>query len=91
MNARVAATAVAARVLNGRDGVLEDKLLVRARFEKDGKLIKALDASGQFRTVHQVYRHRILLATNCVEKRILYVLGRFGIHFNHPARRRVVN
>src|SRR5947209_7591677 len=71
----------AARVLDGRDGVLEDELLLRAGFEQDRELVEAADAPRQLRAVHQVDRHRVLLAAHRVQERVLYVLGsRFTVH-----------
>ena len=37
--------ALPARVLDGRDGVFEDQLLLRARFQQDGELVEALDSA----------------------------------------------
>src|SRR5438067_8842238 len=71
----------AARVLYGRDRVLEDELLLRAGFEEHRELVEAAYAARKLRAVHQVYRYGVLLSAHSVKERVLYVLGsRFAVH-----------
>src|SRR5947209_12639200 len=71
----------AARVLDGRDGVLEDELFLRAGFEQHRELVEAAYATRQLRAVHQVDCHRVLFAPHRVQERVLNVLGsRFSVH-----------
>lgn len=71
----------AAAVDNRRDCVLEDELLFAVVFEQHRKLVKALDATGNLRPVHEVDCHNILLAASRVEEGVLNVLRRrFCIH-----------
>ena len=57
-----------------RNRVLEDQLILRTRFEQQGKLVKALNAAEQFRAVDQIDRHRGFLAPRKIQKTILDVL-----------------
>ena len=56
----------AARVLDRRDRVLEDELLLRAGFEEHRELVEAADATRKLRAVHQVNRNRVFLAAHRV-------------------------
>lgn len=54
--------------------MLEDQLILRARLEQYGELIKAPDPPYQLCAVQQIDRDGCLLASREVEKRILDVL-----------------
>ena len=47
---------------DGGDGVLEDQLLLRARFEEQRELVEALNPAQQFCAVDEINRDRGLLA-----------------------------
>ena len=64
----------AARLRNRRNSVLENELFLRAGLEQQREFIKALDASQQFRAVHEVNCHSGFLSAGEVQKTILDVL-----------------
>ena len=61
-------------VRDGRDGVFEDQLFLRARLEQDRKLIKTADSAGQLRAIQQINDHGSLFTTHRVEKGVLDIL-----------------
>src|ERR1044072_7788433 len=68
-------------MLYGRDGVLEDKLLLRCRLQQHRVFVEAADAARKLGAVHQVDGDGLLLTAHGVKERILYVLGsRFCVH-----------
>ena len=56
------------------NGVLENELILRARFEQQRKLVKALNATKQLCAVNEIDRHRSSLATREIQKTVLNVL-----------------
>ena len=56
--------------------MLEDQLLLRARFHDQRKLVEALNAAQELGAIHQVNRDRSFLAPREIEKSILNVLWR---------------
>ena len=64
----------APRLRDGRDGVLKNQLLLRAGFQNQRKLIKALDAAQQFGAVHKINRDCYLLSPREIEEAVLDVL-----------------
>ena len=66
----------ASRLRDRGDGVLEDQLILRARFEQQRKLVEALNSAQQLRAVDEINRHRGFLAARKIQKTILDVLWR---------------
>ncbi len=54
--------------------MLENQLLLRAGFQNQGELVKALDAPQQLRAIDEIDRHRGLLASREIEETILNIL-----------------
>ena len=54
--------------------MFENKLILRAGFQQQRKLVEALDATQQFRAVDQIDRHGGFLAAREIQKTILNVL-----------------
>ena len=71
---RVQVAGRAPRLRDRRDGVLENELFLRARFQQHRELVETANAARQLGAVEQVDHDCGFLATNCVEKRVLYVL-----------------
>ena len=61
---------------DGGNSVLEDQLILRARFEQQRKFVEALNSAQQFRAVDEINRHRRFLAARKIQKTILDVLWR---------------
>ena len=57
--------------------MFEDQDLGAADIEEHGKFVKALDASQEFRAVHQVDRDRDLFPAREIEETVLNVLWRW--------------
>ena len=60
------------RQRNGRDGVFEDQLLLRAGLQDYRVLVKAFDSPCKFNSAHQVNRYIASFFTGTVEKAVLY-------------------
>ncbi len=59
---------------DGRNGMLKNQLLLRARFHNQRKLVEALDATQQLGSVDEINRDGSLLAPREIEKSVLNVL-----------------
>src|SRR5688572_29897576 len=68
---------------DGRDGVLEDQLILIVRFQHNRVLVKPTDLPDQTNTADQENRHRNLIASHGVEIDVLNILGgrSFVLHF----------
>ncbi|MDX6406474.1 MAG: hypothetical protein QOH70_3929 [Blastocatellia bacterium] len=66
-----------ARLRDGRDGMFENQLLLRARFHNQRKLVKALNSPQQFRAVDQIDRDRDLFPPREIEETVLNILWRW--------------
>ena len=77
---RAQVAAIASRLRDCRDGVFEDQLIMRSRFQQDRKLIKTPDATCQFSSIDKIDHNRRFFAADCIEKGVLNVLGsRFSV------------
>jgi hypothetical protein len=63
-----------------RDGVLEDQLLLIVGFEHQGIFVKTFDSSGQLDAAHQVNGQDDFILASVVQKAVLDILRRLGLH-----------
>src|SRR5271163_4410650 len=70
---------------HGRDGVLEDQLLLAVSFQNHGVLIEGTNTARQLYSAQQINRYAQPLLAGCVEEGILNVLRRLAIvHSRSP-------
>lgn len=66
---------------DGRDGVLEDQLVLIVGFEHEGIFIETFDPTGEFDAAEKVNCNEALFFASVIEKAVLDVLGLF-FHLN---------
>ncbi|MCU1330444.1 MAG: hypothetical protein JWN34_5814 [Bryobacterales bacterium] len=64
--------------------MFENQLIEVVRFEYEGVLIEALNATGKFDAAQQVDRDEPFLFTRVIQKTVLYIL-RWFFHVREPS------